>query len=93
MGISAGLASQAKLDRDTALRRAEEAEKKLKLLEKESQDALDKVKSDAQKNKEDLRTQTKEREDLLIGRLFSVAETLSSKLPLGLILPSPLCFP
>ena len=73
--------AQAVAERDDASRRADALEKKLKALEKESQDALDKAQAEAQEREEKLRTEAADREEKLEGRLRTLAEALSGKIP------------
>jgi hypothetical protein len=69
--------SRVTTERDDALRRAKVLTKKLEVLEKESQAALDKAKTEAQECEKKRRSDAAVREDGLEGRLRALAEKLS----------------
>jgi hypothetical protein len=70
--------SQAAAERDDALRHVDELNKKLEVLEKESQDALDQAKTKAQEREKKRWSNAAAREGGLEGRVSAFAEKLSS---------------
>lgn len=77
-------ASQSEIERDDALRRVQELEKKLAAEKKESFAKIDTAKKagmeEAKKKEDEARTRLVEREKLLSSRLHSLAEGLMRKL-------------